>query len=30
MNTEDYTQYIRTQYQKEKAIIEKLGLSMKT
>ena len=28
MNTEDYTQYIRTQYQKEKAIIEKLGLSL--
>jgi tripartite-type tricarboxylate transporter receptor subunit TctC len=27
-NTEDYTQYIRNQYQKEKAIIEKLGLSL--
>ena len=30
MNTDDYTQYIRNQYQKEKAIIEKLGLSLKT
>ncbi|HEY0885598.1 MAG TPA: tripartite tricarboxylate transporter substrate binding protein [Ramlibacter sp.] len=30
MNTEDYTKYIRDQYAKEKDIIEKLGLALKT
>ena len=30
MNTDDYTQYIRNQYQKEKVIIEKLGLTLKS
>jgi tripartite-type tricarboxylate transporter receptor subunit TctC len=30
MNTADYTKWIAAQYQKEKAIIEKLGLGMKT
>ncbi|HWP10474.1 MAG TPA: tripartite tricarboxylate transporter substrate binding protein [Ramlibacter sp.] len=30
MNSEDYAQFIRDQYQKEKVIIEKLGLAMKT
>ncbi|CAA9430421.1 MAG: Tricarboxylate transport protein TctC [uncultured Ramlibacter sp.] len=30
MNTEDYTKFMREQYQKEKVIIERLGLSLKT
>jgi tripartite-type tricarboxylate transporter receptor subunit TctC len=30
MNTEDYTRYMREQYQREKVIIERLGLSLKT
>ena len=30
MNTEDYNKYIRDQYVKEKDIIEKLGLALKT
>lgn len=30
MNTEDYTRWMRDQYQKEKAIIEGLGLALKT
>ena len=30
MNTEDYTRYAREQYAREKVIIEKLGLALKT
>ena len=30
MNSEDYAKYIKDQFQKEKVIIEKLGLSLKT
>jgi tripartite-type tricarboxylate transporter receptor subunit TctC len=30
MNTEDYTKFMREQYQKEKQIIERLGLTLKT
>ena len=30
MNTEDYTKFMREQWQKEKQIIERLGLAMKT
>ena len=30
MNTDDYAKFIREQYVKEKDIIEKLGLSLKT
>ncbi|KQT10284.1 tripartite tricarboxylate transporter substrate binding protein [Ramlibacter sp. Leaf400] len=30
MNTEDYTKFMREQFQKEKQIIERLGLAMKT
>ena len=30
MNSEDYAKFIREQFVKEKTIIEKLGLAMKT
>ena len=30
MNTADYTKFIREQYVKEKVLIERLGLAMKT